>query len=107
MDYESQFALEVVTVGSMTVAGSAILNSTKLHPTLKIFLVGAMIHVFCEASGINAWYIENGAVTMLNRPYKKPPPLPEYKSCSYFIPSSSSLEPCHIGSIYDIEPVSK
>ena len=107
MDYESQFAIEVVTVGIMNVVGAAIINSPKLSPVLKTFLVGAMIHVFSEVSGINAWYIENGAVTMLNRPYKKPAPLPEYKSCSYFIPSSSSLEPCHIGSIYDIEPVSK
>lgn len=107
MDYESQFAVEVISVGLMNVVGMSIINSPKLSPVLKTFLVGAMIHIFCEVSGVNAWYIENGAVTLRTRVYKKHPPLSEYKSCSYIIPSSSSLVSCHTGSIYDIQQVSK
>jgi len=71
-----QFAGEVIVVGLMTALVGFIISSLmmvllakdfsvkKYHfwwqVFLSYFITGCLIHLLCEASGINHWYCSNG-----------------------------------------------
>lgn len=71
-----QFAGEVIVVGLMTALVGFIISSLmmvllakdfsvkKYHfwwqVLLSYFITGCLIHLLCEASGINHWYCANG-----------------------------------------------
>jgi len=74
-----KIGIEALVVGIMTViAGSLVgfligmVMKTELPPVCKdwnknfvmeisLFLTGVFIHLFCEFTGVNAWYCVNGA----------------------------------------------
>jgi cytochrome c oxidase assembly factor CtaG len=71
-----EFLAEVVAVGVLVVVvgyllhraalyvGYHDLNNMKSYAT-HLFLTGALVHVFAELSGINAWYCDMGVACRL------------------------------------------
>jgi len=70
--YEKQLMMEVLSVGGMVVIVDKMLEKSlpRASPTLRLFLCGALIHIGCEYSGLNEWYIKNGAIALWNSPDK-------------------------------------
>jgi hypothetical protein len=70
--YESQLTSEVLSVGALVVVVDNVLQKTlpRASPTFRLFLTGALIHIGCEFSGLNEWYIKHGAITIWNHPDK-------------------------------------
>ena len=68
MSYSSVLAKEAVVVGAANVAFVlAIRRVLPVSPRwelLQIALAGAFFHLTAEASGMNAWYLKNGAAAM-------------------------------------------
>jgi hypothetical protein len=66
MDYSKQLAMEVVAVGAMVVVVNNAINmvAPKNPPYINLFLTGAVIHLGCEASGINKWYLTHSAASI-------------------------------------------
>ena len=69
--YELKFITEVIVVGLLVViVGSFIFfmgkTKTKIDRKFlfKLFLIGALIHIICEFTGINNWYLKNGAAVL-------------------------------------------
>jgi len=71
--YENQLMKEVISVGALVVVVDKLLEKTlpKASPSVRLFLCGALIHLGCEYSGINEWYLTNGAIAIWNSPEKK------------------------------------
>lgn len=71
--YENQLLKEVASVGALVVVVDKLLEKTlpRASPTVRLFLCGAIIHLGCEYSGINEWYLTNGAIAIWNSPDKK------------------------------------
>jgi hypothetical protein len=62
-NYHEQVALEALSVGVMTAGLSNLLEKIfpRLSPSIRLVLVGALFHIGAEASGMNRWYLFNGA----------------------------------------------
>jgi len=70
--YEKQLMMEVLSVGGMVVIVDKLLEKSlpRASPTLRLFMCGALIHLGCEFSGLNEWYLTNGAIAIWNSPDK-------------------------------------
>jgi hypothetical protein len=49
--------IEAVVVGIMTLVAT---NFIDTKSQIQVFLMGVFIHLFCEYTGINRYYCENG-----------------------------------------------
>ena len=74
--YELKFITEVVVVGILVACiGSFVFfmgkTKTKIDRKFlfKLFLIGAIIHILCEFTGINNWYLQNGAALFNHHTY--------------------------------------
>lgn len=66
MDYSKQLAIEAVTVGALVVAVNNVINmvAPKNPAYVNLFLTGVTIHLGCEFSGINKWYLTHSAASL-------------------------------------------
>ena len=66
MDYEKQLLIEIVSVGAMTAAVGRTLQTAlpRASPLAVLLLTGAVIHMGCEVSGLNEWYLTHGAAAI-------------------------------------------
>lgn len=66
MEYSKQLAIEATTVGVMVIAVNNVINMMvpKNPPYVNLFLTGVTIHLGCEVSGINKWYLTNSAAAL-------------------------------------------
>ena len=66
MEYSKQLAIEAATVGVMVIAVNNVINmaAPKNPPYVNLFLTGVAIHLGCEFSGINKWYLTNSAASL-------------------------------------------
>lgn len=66
MEYETQLIIEVFSVGAMTAAVGRTLQRTlpSASPFAILLLTGAVIHIGCEVSGLNEWYLTHGAAAI-------------------------------------------
>lgn len=90
--YELKFITEVVVVGILVACiGSFVFfmgkTKTKIDRKFlfKLFLTGAIIHILCEFTGINNWYLQNGAALLNQHTYNTP-----YNTSSFTNPSYST-----------------
>lgn len=95
--YEEQVAMEALSVGVMTAGLSNLLEKIfpRLSPSLRLVLVGALFHIGAEASGMNRWYLFNGANALEFRaknPKEKLCPTIRKSACQFtsWDPSASS-----------------
>jgi hypothetical protein len=49
--------IEAVVVGIMTLVASKFIDTKS---KIQVFLMGVCIHLFCEYTGLNRYYCENG-----------------------------------------------
>jgi hypothetical protein len=96
-NYHEQVALEALSVGVMTAGLSNFLEKIfpRLSPSIRLVLVGALFHIGAEASGMNRWYLFNGANALEFRsknPEEKLRPTIRKSTCQYtsWDPSASS-----------------
>lgn len=75
MAYEQQMATEALFVGAGNVASYLIIQKLfpKLSNVANTFLAGVFFHVVSEVSGLNEWYLTNGAAS-----YYANKPQPDY-----------------------------
>lgn len=62
--YLIQLSIEAIAVGIMLVIVMTMMQKTTLDPILIMFLSGIIVHLGCEATGLNKWYCTNGASCM-------------------------------------------
>jgi len=55
----STLALEALVVGFLLVLMFKIMSLLGRGPAMTVFLSGALFHLTCEATGVNAWYAKN------------------------------------------------
>tara|TARA_B100000497_G_scaffold122411_2_gene153452 strand:- start:801 stop:1154 length:354 start_codon:yes stop_codon:yes gene_type:complete len=103
--YELKFIIEVVVVGILVACiGSFVffMGKTKIKIDrkflFKLFLTGAIIHILCEFTGINNWYLQNGAALLNQHTYNTP-----YTNSSY----STFYSPNSIQSTQYSSPLSR
>jgi hypothetical protein len=52
-------ALEALVVGLLLVLMFKLVSLLGRGPAMTVFLSGALFHLTCEATGVNAWYAKN------------------------------------------------
>jgi len=55
----STLALEALVVGLLLILMFKIMSLLGRGPAMTVFLSGALFHLTCEATGVNAWYAKN------------------------------------------------
>jgi len=95
--YELRFITEVVVVGILVACiGSFVFfmgkTKTKIDRKFlfKLFLTGAIIHILCEFTGINNWYLQNGAALLNQHTYNTPHTNSSYSTSYYSTPIQST-----------------
>ena len=64
MPYATQLATEAVVVGAALIPLFFIVNSQIRNQSAALFVSGAAFHLLCEVTGLNKWYLTNGASSM-------------------------------------------
>lgn len=66
--YSKQLAIEAITVGALVVVVNNVINmiAPKNPQYVNLFLTGVSIHLGCEFSGVNKWYLTNSAAASPN-----------------------------------------
>ena len=64
MSYATQLATEAVVVGVALIPLFLLVNSQIRNQSAALFVSGAAFHLLCEVSGLNKWYLSNGASSM-------------------------------------------
>jgi len=69
MSYEEQLFTEVVSVGLMTATLSKLIEKVlpKTQPFYRLVLTGMLFHLTAEVTGMNEWYLHNGASSIKYR----------------------------------------
>tara|TARA_A100001015_G_C14332974_1_gene460062 strand:- start:47 stop:229 length:183 start_codon:yes stop_codon:yes gene_type:complete len=55
-----QLVFETIIIGILTLILYFFIEKNIKNMYLRIFILGASIHLFCEFTGINRWYCKNG-----------------------------------------------
>ena len=55
-----QLVFETIIIGILTLILYLFIEKNIKNMYLRIFILGASIHLFCEFTGINRWYCKNG-----------------------------------------------
>lgn len=55
-----QLVFETIIIGILTLVLYFFIEKNVKDMYLRIFILGASIHLFCEFTGINGWYCKNG-----------------------------------------------
>ena len=55
-----QLVFETIIIGILTLVLYFFIEKNVKDIYLRIFILGASIHLFCEFTGINGWYCKNG-----------------------------------------------
>jgi hypothetical protein len=65
MAYEQQMAIETLFVGTGNVASFLLIQRLfpQFSPVTNTFFAGVFFHLFSEFSGLNEWYLTNGAAS--------------------------------------------
>jgi len=64
MSYATQLATEAVAVGALLIPVFLLVNSQIKNQSAALFVSGAAFHLLCEVTGLNKWYLTNGASSM-------------------------------------------
>lgn len=63
-DYAASLAVEAAGTGVMLIPVAKLTQRlVPNNPLLQLFLTGAAYHLLAEATGLNAWYVHNGAAS--------------------------------------------
>jgi len=65
IDYQRQMAIESLFVGTGNVAAFLLIQKLfpKWNPMTQVFAAGVLFHLSSEFSGLNEWYLDNGAAS--------------------------------------------
>lgn len=103
MEYESKLITEAIAVGGITVIVNRLVQRMlpRASPLLQLFLTGVTIHLGCEYTGLNEWYIKNGAAGMKKECEEEKQIYPALSGgkCQY-ITSPSSQSSSAVGTSY-------
>ena len=55
-----QLVFETIIIGILTLVLYFFIEKNVKDMYLRIFILGASIHLFCEFTGVNRWYCKNG-----------------------------------------------
>ena len=55
-----QLLIETIIIGVLTLVLYFFIEKYVKDMYLRIFILGASIHLFCEFTGVNRWYCKNG-----------------------------------------------
>ena len=55
-----QLIFETIIIGILTLVLYFFIEKNVKDMYLRIFILGASIHLFCEFTGVNRWYCKNG-----------------------------------------------
>jgi len=64
MSYATQLATEAVVVGGMLIPMYLLTEQFIKNKMAALFVSGAAFHLLCEVTGLNKWYLTNGASSM-------------------------------------------
>jgi hypothetical protein len=69
LEYQQQMAIEGLSVGVGNVASFLLIQRLfpKWSPVGQVFAAGVLFHLTAEFSGLNEWYLDNGAASYYHR----------------------------------------
>jgi hypothetical protein len=99
MSYEEQLFTEVISVGLMTAGLSKFIEKVlpRTPPFYRLVLTGMLFHLTAEYTGMNEWYLHNGASYMKYRrenPEKENCPMIRESECQFTSWEESSASSC-------------